>query len=89
LVKQYRIEFTPRAVRDFRALSKGIQRRLTSLIDTLGKQPRTAGAKKLAGADNLYRIHSGDYRVLYQIKDTVCIVLVIRVGHRKEVYRRL
>lgn len=88
-MKQYRIEFTPRAVGDFRALPKGVQRRLTPLIDALGKHPRTAGAKKLTGADNLYRIRSGDYRILYQIKDMVCVVLVIRLGNRKDVYRRL
>ena len=89
MAKQYRIEFTPRAARDFRTLPKGVQRRLAPLIDTLAKHPRTADAIKLTGADNLYRIRSGDYRILYQIKDAICIVLIIRLGHRKDVYRRL
>ena len=87
MAKPYRIEFTPRAARDFRVLPKATQRRLASHIDMLAQKPRPAGVKKLKGSDDLYRLRVGDYRILYQIKDTILLVLIIRVAHRKEAYR--
>ena len=56
-------------------------------MDGLAKEPRPKGVKKLSGADDLYRIRVGDYRVVYQIRDDRLIVLVVRIGHRKDVYR--
>lgn len=44
--------------------------------------------EKLKGADDLWRVRAGDYRIIYTIQDAVCLVLVIRIGHRREVYRR-
>ena len=83
----YRIEFAPRAERDLLALPEANARRLVPRIDALAPNPRPRGAKKLAGEDDLYRLRVGDYRVLYQIRDRVLLVLVIAVGHRREVYR--
>jgi mRNA interferase RelE/StbE len=85
----YRVEIAPRAERDLRALPREEQERIRPRIDALGANPRPPGAEKLAGAENLYRLRVGAYRVLYQVADRILLVLVLEVGHRREVYRRL
>ena len=85
----YRIEFTPAADQDFRSLPHDAQRRLRPKIDALAKNPRHHGAETLAGEKDLYRIRVGDYRVVYQIRDEVLLVVLVRIRHRREVYRSL
>ena len=85
----YRIEFRPAAFRDLEKLDKGLQRRIVARIEALAVDPFPSGIKKLQGADNLYRLRVGDYRVLYEVDAGVLLVLVVRVGPRKEIYRRL
>jgi mRNA interferase RelE/StbE len=82
----YVVEFTPRAARDFRALTPECQRRMAPKIDALAHNPRPHGVEKIA--DDLYRIRAGDYRILYEIRDRVLLVVVVRLGHRREIYRR-
>jgi mRNA interferase RelE/StbE len=84
---RYRIVFTKRAERDLESIPVRDQARLARRIDTLAANPRPAGAKKLTGADDLYRLRSGDYRVVYSIEDDVITVTVIRMGHRRDIYR--
>jgi len=83
----YRIEFKPSATRALRGLSKDTQRRLSPKINALAENPRPHGVEKLSGEENLYRIRVRDYRIIYQIRDKVLLVLVVHVGHRREVYR--
>lgn len=85
----YRIEVKPSAARVLTKLPRPAQRRIARKIDALAKDPRPRGAEKLRGADDLYRVRAGDYRVIYRIRDDVLLVLVVRIGHRREVYRRL
>jgi mRNA interferase RelE/StbE len=84
---RYTIEFRPAAARDFRKLSKHDQRRIGARIESLAVTPRPAGVKQLAASEKLYRIRVGDYRILYQILDRVLRVLVVEIGHRRDVYR--
>lgn len=84
----YRIELTPRAERDLLGLPSHISRRLIPRIDALARQPRPAGVKKLANDEGLYRIRSGDYRIIYQIQDRALLILIVSIGHRRDVYRR-
>ena len=84
----YRIEFSPRAERDFRNLPGDIQIRLKPHIDKLAHNPRPRGVEKMAGEESLYRIRIGDYRVVYNIEDDILLILVVKIGHRREVYRR-
>jgi mRNA interferase RelE/StbE len=85
----YTVEFTPRAARDFRKLAPEVRRRIAPKIDALTRNPRPNGAEKIRGGDDLYRIRVGDYRVLYQVKDQRLLVLVVQMGHRREIYRKL
>lgn len=83
----YRVEISTPAARQFEKLDKPVQIRLKLHIDALAREPRPQGIKKLAGEDDLYRRRVGDYRIIYQIQDKVLLVLVVRIGNRKEVYR--
>jgi mRNA interferase RelE/StbE len=84
----YQVEFLPSARRDFKRLPKPAQIRLANELRALVDDPRAAGVVKLPGDENAWRIRVGDYRVLYEIHDQRLLVLVIRVGHRKDVYRK-
>lgn len=83
----YRVEFKPSAAKAVRKLDSDVQRRIIARAEALADDPRPPGAEKLEGMRDLYRIRVGDYRVIYQIADKVLLVLVVRVGHRRDVYR--
>lgn len=85
---KYRVEFAPLARRHIRKLTQGIQRRILDGIEELGSHPRPAGVKKFADEEDLFRIRVGDYRVVYQIRDRELLILIVKVGHRREVYTR-
>lgn len=74
------------AEKDLRHLSDDVHRRVIKAIKPLKEQPRPAGAKKLTGSKNDWRIRVGDYRILYEIADAIRIVRIYRVRHRRDVY---
>ena len=82
----YRIEVTPRARKDLRTLSMRVRQIMADQIDALKNDPRPQGCKKLKGREDFYRIRVGDYRVVYQIEDKVLLILIVRIGDRKEIY---
>jgi mRNA interferase RelE/StbE len=84
---RYSVLFSPSAERDLAALDKPVQRRVVAKIEALAENPRPAGVTKLQGEANAWRIRVGDYRVLYTIEDGRLVVLVVKIGHRREVYR--
>lgn len=84
----WRVEFTTAAAREFRKLPRAVQLRLQPHIDALTCNPRPDGATKLSGEDDLWRLRVGEYRLIYAVADEVLLVLVVKVGHRREVYRR-
>ena len=71
----YRLELSPRAIRDLKKLPAQIQVRLKGHIDSLAQDPRPRGVSKLRGDANAYRIRVGDYRVLYEIHDRVLLLI--------------
>jgi mRNA interferase RelE/StbE len=84
---RYRIEFTPAAGRDLRKLPKEILQRVQAVINSLADDPLPPGVRKLTGGPNVWRIRVGHYCVLYQLYSQELLVVVVRVGHRREVYR--
>ena len=84
----YRVEVAAAAVRQLRKLDRPAQRRVQAAIELLAVEPRPNGAKKLVGGDGEWRVRTGDYRIVYEIHDNVLLVLVIAVGHRREIYDR-
>jgi mRNA interferase RelE/StbE len=87
-VGRYAVEIATLAVKALRDLPRADQRRVAARIDALAENPRPPGVEKLEGADDLYRVRAGDHRIVYRIEDKRLLVLVIRIGHRREVYRR-
>ena len=83
----YQVIIKPSAEKSIRKLNRDTQRRIFRLLDALAQEPRPVGVVKMAGADNLWRVRIGDYRVVYEIHDDRLIVLVVRVGNRKDVHR--
>lgn len=86
---KYAIEWSPAAARALRKLDKPTARRLALRVSALAVDPRPAGAKALTGASGLLRIRIGDYRVVYTVEDDQLVVLVLTLGHRRDVYRNL
>jgi len=84
----YRIQVAPAAVRQLRKLDRVAQRRVHAAIELLAGEPRPSGAKKLVGADSEWRVRTGDYRIVYEIHDSVLLILVVAVGHRRDIYDR-
>lgn len=85
----YVIEISPKAARELAALPMEIRREIGTVINDLSDNPRPRGIKRLQGHRDIYRVRVRDYRLLYRIQDSVLIVIVVRVGNRAEVYKRL
>jgi mRNA interferase RelE/StbE len=83
----YRIEFASSAVREFKALERPVQRRIATRVDALAADPFPPDVKKLQGAPDHYRIRVGDYRVIYRVEKKIVTIVVVKIGHRREVYR--
>jgi mRNA interferase RelE/StbE len=84
----HRVLLRPSAQKFLRKLrDKTLAVRLVAAMRGLANDPRPAGCERLAGSESLYRIRVGDYRIVYQIQDEVLLVLVVKIGHRREVYR--
>jgi mRNA interferase RelE/StbE len=82
----YRIEYLPAVVRTLRKLPANNRRRIISKIETLSGNPRPTGSVKMSG-HSTYRLRVGDYRIIYAIADERLVILIVEVGHRREVYR--
>jgi mRNA interferase RelE/StbE len=85
----YEVRLKRTAERLLRKLPREVQVRVARRLDALAHDPRPSGCEKLSGIQNLFRIRVGDYRIVYEIADDVLVVLVITIGHRGDVYRRL
>lgn len=85
----YKVQLTQPAADFIRGQTKKVQRQITGKLRRLKDDPRPPEAKKIAGAENFYRLRSGVYRIVYQVFDDRVLVTVIRIGHRKDVYKRL
>jgi mRNA interferase RelE/StbE len=85
----YQVIIKPAAEKQLDRLPSKDRRRVVAALATLSDEPRPPGCAKLEGADDLWRIRVGQYRVVYTIRDDKLLVLVVRVAHRKDVYRGL
>jgi len=86
-VTEYRIELRPAAVRALRKLDSHVRPRIQGAIALLAQEPRPPAARALQGRPGL-RVRLGDYRIIYTVDDDVLLVVVVTLGHRREVYDR-
>ncbi|MDD5673119.1 MAG: type II toxin-antitoxin system RelE/ParE family toxin [Chitinivibrionales bacterium] len=85
----YTVQFEKSALKALKKLPQNIIPAIWHEIESLKINPRPPGCKRLTATDHLYRIRSGDYRIVYTIRDKILLVLIVRIGNRKEVYRKL
>ena len=84
---EYSIEVSATAERQIKKLTKRDQQRVINVIKQLGVEPRPRSCRKLRAYDDIYRVRTGVFRILYSVEDCRLLVLVLKVGHRKGVYR--
>jgi mRNA interferase RelE/StbE len=85
-VANYKVLIKTSAVKELKKIPKKQLQKITERIQTLSTDPRPPGCEKLA-SQNAYRIRQGTYRIIYTIEDDQLIVLIIKVGHRRDIYR--
>lgn len=87
----YRVEFTKSARKEFEALPSQVQTKVLDALALLSQNPFSEflRIKKLKGAPSLYQIRIGDYRLVYEVRGSTLVIVVIKIGHRKDVYRQL
>ena len=83
----HRIALAPPAARQLRKLDPQVRRRIQAALELLATEPRPPAATPLVGGAGEWRIRTGDYRVIYEIHDDQLLVLVLRIGHRRDIYR--
>lgn len=88
---KYAFRWRERAVRQLRSIPQPAALTILRALTPLGDDPRRAGTdlKKLAGHEDRYRLRVGDYRVIYEVIDGQLVILVVGVGHRREIYRTM
>ena len=86
---KYRIEVKRSAAKALKKIPKPDRRRISEKIDSLAEELPSLEITKLKGDKPFHRIRVGDYRIIYEIQDEVLVILIVKVGHRKDIYRNL
>jgi mRNA interferase RelE/StbE len=87
-VEKYSVVIAASAIKELEAIDrKGDRQRIVRAIQTLAEHPRAPGCEKIAGSEGRYRVRVGSYRIVYSVHDTKHRVDVVKIGHRREVYR--
>jgi mRNA interferase RelE/StbE len=84
----YEVVLSPPAIRQLRKFDPDIRRRIQAVLELLSENPQPPAATHLVGGAGEWRVRTGDYRVIYEIHEGQLLVLVLRMGHRREVYER-
>ncbi len=87
MTQRYEVRLARRAVRSLALLQRQEQLRIRAAIDLLAENPRPPGCVALQGEPSVFRVRVGDFRILYEVVDRLLLVQVVRIGHRREVYR--
>lgn len=83
----YRIEWKRSAIKELKKLPPNIIKRFITAADSLAENPFPSDSKKLIGSHHTYRIREGSYRLIYNVLTDTILIEIIKVGHRKDVYR--
>ena len=84
----YKIKWKQSAKKELKKLDKQIIPRILQAVENLVDNPYPSGSRKLIGSNAVYRIRVGDYRIIYSIKSSVLTIEIVKVGHRREIYRQ-
>ena len=83
----YRLLIKPSAAKEIESAPRKDRLRIVKRIQDLSSDPRPTGCEKLSGHDDKYRVRQGAYRIVYTVSDVDFVICIVKVGHRKEVYR--
>lgn len=83
----FRIDYKKAARKELKKLDQSARERIGAAIDALGLEPHPPGSRKTVGSEALFRIRVGDYRVIYEVQNEILTIFIIRIGHRKDIYR--
>jgi mRNA interferase RelE/StbE len=86
---KYRIEFKKSAAKALKKIPKSDQKRIASKIDSLSENLPDPATTKMKGDNPFHRVRVGDYRIIYEIHGDILLIVILKIGHRKEVHRRL
>ena len=87
MASKLEVRISSSAERQFRKLGSDWQRRIGQAVQALATDPFPRGSRKLTGYDDVFRIRVGHYRILYSVSSTMLIIIVLKIGHRRDVYR--
>ncbi|WP_237189546.1 type II toxin-antitoxin system RelE family toxin [Rothia nasimurium] len=87
MTANYSVTFKPSAAKELRKINKNDQTRIAKKIQELASNPYPPGTKKIVGGDGELRLRVGNYRVIYAVEEGRLIILVLTIGHRREVYK--
>ena len=85
---RYRIEISHTAEKQLKKLRQEDQRRVVKAMVSLGNDPYPKGSRKLTGYDDVFRIRVGEFRILYSVSAKKLIIIILKIGQRKDVYRK-
>ena len=85
----YRVRWKKSAQKELKKLNKDLILKVLEFVKNLAEDPYPDGCRKLRGSQHTYRFRIGDYRVVYDVQSDILTIEIIRIGHRKEIYRRL
>ncbi len=85
----YQIEYRPSVLKSLKKLPRSDMRRILDRIDVMAEKLPDPSTTKMRGNNNFHKIRIGNYRVIYEIHEDVLVILVFKIGHRKDVYKRL
>ena len=86
VMESYKLVIKKSVAKDLRPIPKHDLSRILKRIEALARDPRPEGSEKLSGLER-YRVRQGSYRILYEIRDRELLIVVVKIGHRREVYR--
>jgi mRNA interferase RelE/StbE len=87
-VANYKIEITATAEKSLKKLPKKDLEKVVEAIQVLAISPFPSGCRKLKGEEDVYRVRQGNYRIIYEVIDSKLVVLVLKIGHRKDIYKK-
>ena len=85
----YTIELKKSAAKALRKLSKAAQRRIVAKLTEFETSPPPTEETKMKGNNPFHRVRIGDYRIIYEIQDDILVILILKIGHRKDIYRQI
>ncbi|MBN4054331.1 type II toxin-antitoxin system RelE/ParE family toxin [Nitrospira defluvii] len=86
---KYSVEFRPAVLKSLKQFPKKDLRRIKKRVDDLAENLPDSATTKMKGSNSFHKVRSGDYRIIYEIHDNRLVILVVKIGHRKDVYKRL